>query len=155
MQPFTSLGHFNLKVADLDASIAFYAKLGFPEFLRLTQADGRTWIVYLRITDELYIELLPGGVGRAGDQQAAGLNHLCLTTPDIEMTVRELGNVGVPLVAPLDSTKRGVDRNRGCWIVDPDGNRIEIMEMAPNCVQYEALETLRRTGKASTVVAPI
>jgi catechol 2,3-dioxygenase-like lactoylglutathione lyase family enzyme len=79
MRPFTSLGHFNLKVADLDASIAFYAKLGFPEFLRLTQADGRTWIVYLRITDELYIELLPGGVGRAGDQQAAGLKHLCLT----------------------------------------------------------------------------
>ncbi|RYE35729.1 MAG: VOC family protein [Hyphomicrobiales bacterium] len=75
MQPFTSLGHFNLKTVDLDASIAFYAKLGFPEFLRLTQADGRTWIVYLRITDELYIELLPGGIGRAGDQQAAGLNQ--------------------------------------------------------------------------------
>ena len=155
MQPFTSLGHINLKVIDLKASIDFYAKLGFPEFLRLTQTDGTTWIVYLRITDELYIELLPGGVGRGGDEKATGLNHLCLTTPDIEMTVSELAKKGISLVAPLDPAKRGVDHNRGCWIVDPDGNRIEIMEMAPNCVQYEALETFRKTGKPSAVVAPI
>lgn len=155
MQPFASLGHINLKVVDLQASIEFYTKLGFPEFLRLTQNDGKPWIVYLRITDELYIELLPGGKGRAGDQQATGLNHLCLTTPDIEMTVRELAKVGIPLVSPLDPTKRGVDRNRGCWIVDPDGNRIEIMEMAPNCVQYEAIASWKKTGKPTAVLAPI
>lgn len=155
MQPFSGLGHINLKVKDLAASIAFYDKLGFPEFLRLTQADGTTWIAYLRISDELYIELLPNGVGRAGDQQAVGLNHLCLTTPDIEMTVAALAKAGIPLVSPLDPSKRGVDRNRGCWIVDPDGNRIEIMEMAKDCVQYEALKTFRATGKPVSVVAPI
>jgi catechol 2,3-dioxygenase-like lactoylglutathione lyase family enzyme len=155
VKPFNSLGHFNLKVNDLQASIDYYAKLGFPEFLRLTETDGTPWIVYLRITDELYIELLPGGKGRAGDQQATGLNHLCLTTPDIEMTVRELTKAGVPLTTPLDPNKRGVDRNRGCWITDPDGNRIEIMEMAPDCVQYEAIKALHETGKPTSVVAPL
>ncbi len=155
MQPFSSLGHINLKAADLQASIDFYAKLGFPEFLRLTQADGRTWIVYLRITDELYIELLPGGTGRAGDQQAAGLNHLCLTTPDIEMTAKHLTKVGVPLVSPLDPARRGVDGNRGMWVVDPDGNRIEIMEMAPGCDQYEAIKKFHATGQATTLSRPI
>lgn len=155
MQPFSSLGHINLKSADLQASIDFYAKLGFPEFLRLTQADGRTWIVYLRITDQLYIELLPGGTGRAGDQQAAGLNHLCLTTPDIEATAEHLARVGVPLVSPLDPTRRGVDGNRGMWIVDPDGNRIEIMEMAPGCDQFEAIKAFHSTGKASVLSRPI
>lgn len=155
MKPFNTLGHFNLKVQDLDASIAFYGKLGFPEFLRLTEEDGSAWIVYLRITDELYIELLPGGKGRAGDQQASGLNHLCLTTDDIEATVAELGRVGVPLTAPLDPTKRGVDHNRGCWIADPDGNRIEIMEMAPNCVQYDAIKALHAGKGATSLVAPL
>jgi len=155
VQPFTSLGHVNLKTNDLQASIDFYAKLGFPEFLRLTQADGRTWIVYLRITDELYIELLPGGTGRAGDQQAAGLNHLCLTTPDIEDTAAHLASVGIALVSPLDPTRRGVDGNRGMWIVDPDGNRIEIMEMAPSCDQYAAINTFRDTGRATTLSRPI
>ena len=40
MKPFNSLGHFNLKVNDLRESTEFYAKLGFPEFLRLTEEDG-------------------------------------------------------------------------------------------------------------------
>lgn len=155
MQPFNSLGHFNLKVNDLQASIDYYGKLGFPEFLRLTETDGTPWIVYLRITDELYVELLPGGKGRAGDQQATGLNHLCLTTPDIEMTVRELAKAGVQLTTPLDPSKRGVDRNRGCWITDPDGNRIEIMEMAADCVQYDAIKALHKTGEPTSVVAPL
>jgi len=29
------------------------------------------------------------------------------------------------------------------WIEDPDGNRIEIMEMAPACIQFEAVKRLR------------
>jgi catechol 2,3-dioxygenase-like lactoylglutathione lyase family enzyme len=153
---FNSLGHINLKVNDLEASIGFYGKLGFPEFLRLTEEDGQPWIVYLRISDEVYIELLPGGNGgRAGSQTATGLNHLCLTTPDIEMTVRQLGKAGVPLTTPLDPSKRGVDRNRGCWITDPDGNRIEIMEMAPSCRQYEAITSLRNGKGPMSVVAPL
>jgi lactoylglutathione lyase len=156
LQPFSSLGHINLKVNDLGASIDFYGRLGFPEFLRLTEDDGSPWIVYLRIADDSYIELLPGGNGtRAGDPDATGLNHICLTTPDIEMTVAELLKVGVPLVDTFDPTKRGLDRNRGCWIADPDGNRIEIMEMAPDCIQHEAIKNLGRTGKPTSIVAPL
>ena len=156
MQPFNTLGHLNLKVNDLQASIDFYTRIGFPEFLRLTEEDGTPWIVYMRITDELYIELLPGGTGeRAGSEKTTGLNHLCLTTSNIEATAAELQKLGVPLTAPLDPAKRGVDRNRGCWIADPDGNRIEIMEMAPNCVQYEAMANWHLGKGVSSVVAPL
>ena len=155
MKPFSTLGHFNLKVSDLQASIDFYTRIGFPEFLRLTEEDGSPWIVYMRITDELYVELLPGGKGRAGDQVATGLNHLCLTTDDIEATVAELKKLGIPLTAPFDPAKRGVDGNRGTWIADPDGNRIEIMEMAPNCVQYQAIAALAKSGKATSLVRPL
>ena len=155
MKPFNTLGHYNLKVGDLQASIDFYTTIGFPEFLRLTQTDGSTWIVYLRITDDLYIELLPGGKGKAGDQAATGPNHFCLTTDNIEATVAELKSLGIPLTAPFDPAKRGVDGNRGTWIADPDGNRIEIMEMAPNCVQYEAIKTMAKTGRPTSLVRPI
>ena len=155
MKPFNTLGHINLKVADLQASIDFYTRIGFPEFLRLTERDGTTWIVYLRITDDLYIELLPGGVGQAGDQVATGLNHLCLTTDDIEATIAELKRLNIALTEPFDPKKRGVDGNRGAWIADPDGNRIEIMEMAPACVQYDAIAALARTGKPTSLVRPL
>jgi len=155
VKPFNTLGHFNLKVSDLQASIDFYTRIGFPEFLRLTETDGSPWIVYMRITDELYVELLPGGKGRGGDQVATGLNHLCLTTDDIEATVADLKKLGIPLTAAFDPAKRGVDGNRGTWIADPDGNRIEIMEMAPACVQYEAIATMAKTGKATALVRPL
>jgi catechol 2,3-dioxygenase-like lactoylglutathione lyase family enzyme len=155
VKPFNTLGHINLKVADLEASIDFYTRIGFPEFLRLTETDGSPWIVYMRVTDELYIELLPGGEGRAGSQTASGLNHLCLTTDDIEKTVADLAALGIPLTAPFDPARRGVDNNRGTWIADPDGNRIEIMEMAPDCVQYDALKALANTGKPTSLVRPL
>ena len=124
MKPFNTIGHFNLKVRDLQASIDFYTSIGFPEFLRLTETDGSPWIVYLRITDDLYIELLPNGKGRAGDQVATGLNHLCLTTRDIEATGRE---IRVDRVARAQGRRVGVIRiqrdaeARGCRLQQADG----------------------------------
>jgi catechol 2,3-dioxygenase-like lactoylglutathione lyase family enzyme len=145
-----------LRVNDLERSLDFYRRLGFPEFLRLTQADGRPWIAYLRVTDELFIELFPGGDGgRAAPPEGTGVNHLCLTTDDIEATAAHLEAVGIAPTAPLVPSRRGVDGNRGMWIVDPDGNRIEIMEMAVGCVQYEALRAMRQGQPAQVLVRPI
>ena len=156
MTAFSSLGHIALRVNDLERSLEFYRKLGFPEFLRLTQADGRPWIAYLRVTDELYIELFPGGDGGSvSGPERTGVNHLCLTTDDIEKTAAHLEAVGIPPSAPLVPSRRGVDGNRGMWVTDPDGNRIEIMEMAPACVQYEALKAVRAGGKPHSLVRPI
>ena len=61
MAVFNSFGHLALKVRDLEKSVAFYATLGFPEFLRLTEEDGRPWIVYMRFDVDIYLELFPGG----------------------------------------------------------------------------------------------
>ena len=156
MAAFNSLGHLAFKVNDLDASLDFYKKLGFPEFLRLKQNDGRTWIAYLKISDELFIELFPGGNGeKAAGPERTGVHHLCLTTDDIEATAAHLDAVGIPASSPLVKDKIGVDGNRGMWVTDPDGNRIEIMEMAPGCLQYEALKALRNGEPPHSLVRPI
>ncbi len=150
---FQSLGHIALKVQDLEASLAFYEKLGFSEFLRLLEEDGSPWIAYVRFEDNLYLELFPGGKTPV-DQQATGTNHLCLTVEDIEATARHLDKVGIPLASPLNPARRGVDRNRGMWIEDPDGNRIEIMEMASDCIQWEAITKMKAGGGRTALVAP-
>jgi lactoylglutathione lyase len=152
MAAFNGLGHIALKVRDLQASIEFYEKLGFPEFLRLLEEDGEPWIVYMRFDDNLYLELFPGG-DRPVDTKGTGVNHLSLTVDDIEATERHLAEVGIALEAPR-SDKRGLDRNRGMWIVDPDGNRIEIMEMAPNCLQWEAIAAVKAGKPPHAVMAP-
>lgn len=156
MAAFDTLGHVAFKVNDLDRSLDFYGKLGFPEFLRLNNADGRPWIVYLKVTDQLFLELFPGGTGEpVAGPQSTGVNHLCLTTEDIEATDAHLKSVGITPSSALVASKRGVDGNRGMWVTDPDGNRIEIMEMAPNCIQYEAIRALRAGGAATALVRPL
>ena len=153
MPAFSGFGHIALKVRDLEASVGFYEKLGFPEFLRLTEEDGRPWIVYLAFADNLYLELFPGGNDRVPGPAATGTNHICLTVDDIEETERHLARVGIPLTSPRSDT-RGLDRNRGMWIEDPDGTRIEIMEMAPNCIQWEAIAAMKAGQGKTAIVAP-
>ena len=146
MSIFQGLGHLAFRVNDLDASLDFYARLGFPEMLRLLNDKGEPWIVYLRITDTQYLELFPGGDGaRVSAPERTSLMHLCLTVEDLDQAEASLREVGVELMHPRSET-RGLDGNRGMWIQDPDGHQIEIMEMAPNCIQTEAVRNLQAGG---------
>ena len=142
MLTVSSITHVAIRVKDVARTLDFYVgKLGMREMMRLDR-DGRLWLLYLRVTDDQYLELFPDAAGeRAPPPEANGLNHLCLTVDDIEAVVQELAERDVPLSRPL---KRGADGNRQAWIEDPDGNRVELMEMAPDGLQVQAIERLRR-----------
>jgi lactoylglutathione lyase len=58
---------------------------------------------------------------------------------DNENVIRQLREKDVPLHHPL---KTGADNNRQAWIRDPDGNRIEFMEMRPEALQLKAIKQL-------------
>ncbi len=138
----TGIGHVALKVADIERSLAFYRdRLGFQEMMHLDKEDGSLWLVYLRITDTQFLELFPGGEGDlAPGPDRTAVNHFCLETDDLEATAEALRAAGVTLtVEPKD----GLDGNRQCWIADPDGNRIEFMQMGPGNMQAEAIKRLR------------
>jgi lactoylglutathione lyase len=135
-------------VKNLEKSMAFYTEtMGFPEMFRLHRDDGRVWLVYLRITDDQYLEIFPEAIqDRAPEPENNGINHFCLTVENIEEIVRQLEAKGVALYLPL---KTGADNNRQAWVQDPDGNRIELMEMASNALQFKAIKELHakeRTG---------
>ncbi len=144
MKGFTQLAHVALKVKDLDRSLDFYAgKLGFTEMMRLPKPDGSggVWLVYLRITDDQYLELFPEGAGeRAPGREATGVNHFCLGVDDLDSVVAEIEAADIPLLMPK---KMGADYNRQAWIEDPDGNRIELMQIMPDCMQLKAIEAMR------------
>ena len=148
MQGITSIGHVAIKVKDLDKSLDYYVnKLGFPEMLRLKKDDGSVWPVYLRITDMQYLEVFPGADSdRAPGWDSNGLNHVCLTVDDIDKVLAQISAAGLTLLLPL---KTAIDGNRQAWLEDPDGNRIELMEMAADSLQYNAIKRLRTEGKIS------
>ena len=142
MLGITGIGHVAIKVTDLERSLDYYVnKLGFAEMMRLNKDDGSTWLVYLRITDDQYLEVFPGAENdRAPGWNANGLNHLCLIVDNIDPVLAQIAAKGLNLLLPL---KTAVDGNRQAWLEDPDGNRIELMEMAPDSLQYKAIKRLR------------
>ena len=138
---FTSIGHVAIRARDLDSVVAFYTeKLGLAEMFRLNQDDGSLMLVYLRLTDDQYIEIFPNGVGEAPARNAVGFTHLCLAVSDLEATVAALEAAGVTIDIAL---KTGKDGNRQAWISDPEGNRIELMEMASDSLQAQAIARLK------------
>jgi len=142
MKGITGIGHIAIKVKDLERSLAFYTdKLGFPEMFRLNHADGRPWLIYLRITDEQHLEIFPEAVqDSAPAPDTNGINHFCLIVEDIEKIVGQLEEKSVPLHSPL---KTGADNNRQAWVRDPDGNRIEFMEIGADALQLKAVKLLQ------------
>lgn len=148
MKGFTSLAHVALKVRDLERSLDFYVnKLGFAEMMRLHKPDGSVWLIYLRVTDDQYIEIFPGAVqDRAPGADANGVNHICLGVDDIDSIVAQIGAAGIALTA---QKKMGADNNYQAWIEDPDGNRIELMQITADAMQLEAIRRIRSQAKSS------
>ncbi|WP_442579842.1 VOC family protein [Mesorhizobium sp. ASY16-5R] len=141
MLTVSSIAHVAIRVKDVERTLDFYInKLGFAEMLRL-ERDGELWLIYLRITDDQYLEVFPDGEGeRAAEREAVGFNHMCLSVPDIERTVRELDAARVEMIRPK---VLGADGNWQIWIEDPDGHRIELMQMMPDAMQPAAIERLK------------
>jgi lactoylglutathione lyase len=136
----SAIAHWALKVADLERTLDFYCdKLGFPEMLRLTLDNGQL-LVYLRITDTQFVEIFPNGKGlEAPDEATTAVNHICLQVPDIDVMIDHLNARNIPIFRPK---KLGLDGNLQCWVRDPDGNRIEFMQMLPGNLQEKAIARL-------------
>lgn len=120
--------HLALTVQDMDKSLDFYcAKLGFQKAFEIHTEAGEPWIVYIKVADKQFIELFYGGVNRAEvTSKTIGFNHLCIEVTDINEIAHHLKQQGVILdVEP----KQGLDHNWQCWARDPDGNRIEFMQL--------------------------
>ncbi len=145
---FTGLGHVAIRAKNIDASLEFYKdKLGLEEMLRLYRDNGDLWLIYLRLTDDQYIEIFPFGVGEeAPPREATGLNHVCIAVDDVDSVVAQLAEKGVPLISPL---KEGADGNRQAWIADPDGNRFELMQMRGDSLQYKAIRAMHEKMAAT------
>jgi lactoylglutathione lyase len=141
----SGIAHWALKVADLERSLHFYRDtLGFQEMMRINWPEtGKLLLVYLRVTDTQYLELFPNGQGDvAPGEDVTSMHHVCLQVDDMAETVAHLEVIGVPLFRDMQV---GLDHNAQCWIKDPDGNRIEFMQMLPGNMQAAAIQRLKNT----------
>jgi lactoylglutathione lyase len=139
----TGIGHVAFRVRDLQRALDFYCgKLGLREAFRL-EREGRPspWIVYLQLAENAFIELfpVPNDPVNAADPQAS-YSHYCLTVDDLQATLAEFAARGLEIAG---EPKLGLDGNWQYWLTDPDGNRLELMQMMPDSLQAAADAALR------------
>ena len=135
----TGIGHIAITCQDIDQSLDFYTRvLGLPEAFRMYNDDGSLWMVYLKTGGGAFVELFTkGGARPEAPRNASGFKHLCLGVDDIEAALHDLQAKGLD-VDP-GGIRTGRSKCKQYFIADPDGVRIELMQLLPESLQARAL----------------
>jgi len=123
-----SLIHTCYRITDIDRSVAFYSALGFEEVRRAPIRDEAI-NVFMNLPedgDEPRLELT-FNFGRDEPYDiGTGYGHIAITTAELDDTLAKLSQQGIEPERPPYSIREG--GNRLCFVRDPDGYRIEIIE---------------------------
>ena len=118
--------HFGLRVADLDRSLAFYTAVGYEIVGSVPETPlGRLTMLKLPGDEFVTIELVhdpTGGEASVG----TGLSHFVIKVESMDATISALAARGIDADEPVSPD--GSDDFRTTWVVDPDGNRIELVQ---------------------------
>ena len=120
--------HTCIRARDIDASVAFYERLGFEHRGRLNFESA--YNVYLGLPGDGDVLELTVNVGRDEPYDLGeGYNHMAVIVDDLDAMLEQLALAGIqPERAPY--APGGRDEYRICFVADPDGYRIELIDGA-------------------------
>ena len=138
----TRMNHTGFVVRDLDKSISFYRDViglevvasrqrrGAPISQVIGYDDAHLKICLLGSSSEHMLELIqyvhpPGTDRHSDDRKTLGGTHLAFDVDDIEATFRQLVNNGAAGLNPPIELQPG---RIACYLQDPDGNWIELIQ---------------------------
>ena len=152
MDLFSSLFHVTIYCNDIDKTLDFYNKLGLKFIFKIGEEGEIPWNYYLKIAAGQYIEIQPVHSSNphpipetAVYRPDQTIWHFALETPDIKNMIEVLLSRGLELWYDGDKSKpvtdpegymEGPDGCKICWIFDPDGTPIELMEQSETSMQY-------------------
>jgi lactoylglutathione lyase len=125
-----SLIHTCYRILEIDRSVAFYEALGFNEIRRAPIRDEAV-NVFMNLPedgDEPRLELTYNNGRTEPYEIGTGYGHIAITTGDLDSTLSELGQQGIEPEKPPYTIRAG--GSRICFVRDPDGYRIELIERA-------------------------
>ena len=120
-----ALIHTCYRIGDIDRSVAFYRALGFDERHRMSLRDGAINVFMGMPGDGDRLELT-FNPGIDSYEIGSGYGHIAITAPDLDTTLSELEQQGIEPERPPYTVSDG--GSRICFVRDPDGYRIEIIE---------------------------
>ncbi len=122
------IAHIAFRVADLQASRAFYGKLGFEQAFVLSNAAASTE-AFIKINDRQFLELY----ARTKDSQQPGLMHFCFESGDLELLNHEYLARGLE---PTPVKKAGAG-NLLFTLRGPEDENIEFTQYMPGSKHSE------------------
>jgi lactoylglutathione lyase len=123
-----SLIHTCYRIFEIDRSVAFYEALGFEEKGRLPIREEAV-NVFMGLPedgDEPRLELTYNVDQSQPYELGSGYGHIAITTADLDGTLGQLAEQGIEPEKPPYSVREG--GSRLCFVRDPDGYRIELIE---------------------------
>jgi lactoylglutathione lyase len=123
-----ALIHTCYRITDIDRSVAFYNALGFEEIGRLPIRDEAINVFMNQPGDGDSPRLeLTFNVGHTDPYEiGTGYGHIAITSDDLDGMLGKLKQQGIEPEREPYSVREG--GNRLCFVRDPDGYRIEIIE---------------------------
>ena len=120
--------HTNMRVRDIDASRRFYDALGYEPRGRL-QFEG-AYNVYLGLPGDGDTLELTVNEGRSEPYHLGeGYGHIALEVDDLDGLLASLASEGIEPEKP-PYAPGGREEFRICFVADPDGYRIELIDGA-------------------------
>jgi lactoylglutathione lyase len=118
--------HTCYRVLDLDRSLDFYRKLGFEEIDRMPIRDEATNVFLGLPGDGPRLELTYNHGRTEPYEIGTGYGHIALRVDDLDATLERLAAEGIEPERPPYRVSEG--GSRICFVRDPDGYRIELIE---------------------------
>ena len=120
------LVHTCMRVRDVDASLRFYEALGFERRGKLD--FGSAYNIYMGVPgDGDTLELTVNSDQDEAYDLGNGYGHIALTVDDLDGLLAKLAEQGIePEKAPY--SPGGREEYRICFVSDPDGYRIELID---------------------------
>jgi lactoylglutathione lyase len=120
--------HTCYRITDVDRSVAFYEALGFQEVRRLPIRDEATNVFMNQPGDgdEPRLELTFNHGQTDPYDLGSGYGHIAISASDLDAILGRLKEQGIePEREPYK-----IGEHRLCFVRDPDGYRIELIERA-------------------------
>ncbi len=119
--------HTCYRIGEIDRSVSFYNALGFEEIGRMPIRDEAINVfMNLPGDGEMPRLELTYNFGVDSYELGTGYNHIAITAPDLDATLARLAEHGIQPEKPPYSVREG--GSRICFVRDPDGYRIELIE---------------------------
>jgi catechol 2,3-dioxygenase-like lactoylglutathione lyase family enzyme len=130
-----ALNHVAIAVPDIDKAVAYYTKtMGFPEAFRIANAAGQVQLVYVQISQNTFIELLP-----ANAQRPPGIDHFGVHVENMAAATAMFKAREAAVGETIASGTKAILSN----IVDPNGIRMELAELPPESLHRQAMQRWR------------